>query len=102
MNKQKVLGALSLCRRAGKLAIGADAVDDALSKGAMLCVAASDAAERTVRNTDAEERGAELLRLELTMSELEAGTGRKFAVAAVTDENMAKLVITSAREGGCL
>ena len=46
----KLLSALSLCRKAGRLKMGGDVVREEIMKGgARLVLLASDAAERTVR-----------------------------------------------------
>lgn len=48
MDENRFLSALGLCRRAGKLTIGADAVCDAVRRGRTeLVILASDAAENT-------------------------------------------------------
>ncbi len=88
-----VLSALSLCRKAGALKMGADAAEEALREGAPLAVYASDAAERTVRRLAlARGRGAEALPLGRTMDEIQRALGRRFAVAAVADAGLATLV----------
>ena len=95
----KLLGAVGICRRAGKLAIGFDATVKAAEKGAPLIIAASDAAERTVRNAAREcKEGTELVTLPRTMNEIEQAVGRKFAVAAVCDENFARLIQLNIKE----
>lgn len=93
MGNDKLLAALGLCRRAGKLAIGFDAAVAAVEKGAPLAVAASDAAERTRRNmARCCEGRTPLVELKRTQQEIEAAVGRRFAVAAVCDRQFARLI----------
>ncbi len=95
----RLLGAVSICRRAGKLAIGFDAARKALEGGAPLAVAASDAAERTLRGIKrACGAHAALVQLPRTQDEIERITGRRFAVAAVCDDNFARLIQLNIKE----
>lgn len=99
MTRDKLLGAVSMCRGAGKLAIGFDAALKAASKGAPLLLAASDAAERTVNNARAAcGPQTEFAPIGRTQAEIEQATGRKFAVAAVCDESFARLIKQKIRE----
>ena len=89
----RLLSAVALCRRAGKLAIGFDATRKALN------LAASDAAARTVQNVQrACGAHTEILRLPRTQAQIEQATGRKFAVAAVCDPNLARLIQQNIKE----
>lgn len=95
----RLLSAVALCRRAGKLAIGFDATRKALNQGAVLVLAASDAAARTVQNVQrACGAHTEILRLPRTQAQIEQATGRKFAVAAVCDPNLARLIQQNIKE----
>ncbi len=93
MNSDRLLSAVSMARGAGKLKIGYDATADAVIKGAPLVIIASDASERT---RTAVERFCEdmttLVELSRTQEEIENSVGRRFAVAAVCDENFAALI----------
>ena len=64
-DNRKLIGALAIARKAGKLKHGADAAIEALEKGAPLAVVTSDCSERTLRHTKAACKG-ELLQLPLT------------------------------------
>lgn len=85
--------ALSLCRKAGKLTMGFDAVEDAAVRGkAWLVLTASDASPKTV----ARMKGSigdlvDVLPMPLSQDRLAAVTHRPVAVYAVTDRNLAKL-----------
>ena len=94
MNEDRLLGSVSMCRGAGKLKIGFDAVMEALLAGAPLVLIASDASQRTRGSISsaAIAAGARVLELERTQEQILNTVGRGFAVAAVTDENLAKLV----------
>lgn len=93
MQRDKLLGALGLCRRAGKLAMGAEQVLETAARGrAQLVLLAADASERTVRRM---QQGCEGLcpvqGTRLAQAELAALLGRPVAVLAVTEPNLAAL-----------
>lgn len=106
MQKDKLLGALGLCRRAGKLAQGFDRVlETALRGRAYLVLLASDASERTARKVQEGCEGLCPVRTApLTQAELAGLFRRPAAVLAVTDENLARLcegcLAASAEKGG--
>lgn len=89
---ESTLFALSLCRKAGALRIGYDASVEAAAKGAFLVVVASDAADRTKKNIFASCGESRCIVLDETAQQIEQALGRRFAVAAVCDENLAQLV----------
>ena len=71
--KEALFQAVSLCRKAGALTMGFDAVEEAVVKGkAWLVMTASDASAKTVQR-------------------LNYAVGDMVAVYAVTDRNLAKL-----------
>lgn len=85
--------ALSLCRKAGKLVMGFDAVEDAAVKGmAWLVLTAADASPKTVQRM-ARNVGdlVDVLPTPLTMDRLAPLGRRPVAVFAVTDRNLARL-----------
>ncbi|MBR4798268.1 MAG: hypothetical protein IK029_00110 [Oscillospiraceae bacterium] len=93
MNKEKLLSAISMARGAGKLKIGFDAAKSAAAAGAPIVLIASDISDRT---RQAVERfcgdGCEIVRTELTQDDISDKFGWRFGVAAVTDNNFAKLI----------
>lgn len=92
-NNDKLLSALGMCRRAGKLKIGFDAAAAAADKNAPMVVVASDIAERTRKNIELKCVGlTKLVEIGRTQQEIENVVGRKFVVAAVCDENFARLI----------
>lgn len=99
MDNDRVLGAVSLCRRAGKLALGFDNAVNAIQRGTWLVLLAQDASERTARNIRAMcGEATPVVALGRTQEQIEMATGRKFAVAAVCDENFARLISQKIRE----
>lgn len=99
----KLMSAIGLCRKAGALVIGADAASEAAAaKKARMMLLACDAAERTVGNAQdaAANGGISVIRLPYTIEQLASGLGRGFAVAAVTDGGLAKLIEKSQQCGG--
>ena len=85
--------ALGLCRKAGKLVMGFDAVEDAAVKGtAWLVLTAADASPKTVQRM-ARNVGdlVDVLPTPLTMDRLAPLGRRPVAVFAVTDRNLARL-----------
>lgn len=93
MQKDKLLGALGLCRRAGRLAMGAEQVLETAARGrAQLVLLASDASERTVRRIREGCGGlCPVQSIRLAQADLAALVRRPAAVLAVTDPNLANL-----------
>ncbi|MFA5006948.1 MAG: ribosomal L7Ae/L30e/S12e/Gadd45 family protein [Candidatus Izemoplasmatales bacterium] len=95
MNKAKILGALGLARRAGKLLLGEDQVLDALKKGAVdFVLLACDAGPNTTkRTTDKTSFHRVPLATVLNGEEMAAATGRKILkVAGISDRGFAALI----------
>lgn len=91
--RQALFQAVSLCRKAGQLTMGFDAVEEAVVKGkAWLVLTASDASPKTVqRMKNAVGDLVDVLPMPLTQDQLSAVCHRAVAVYAVTDRNLAKL-----------
>ena len=96
--------ALSLCRKAGALTMGFDAVEDAAVRGkAWLVLAASDASEKTVqRMRYAVGDLVDVLSMPLTQARLAEISRRPVAVYAVTDRNLAKLCFDRLADCGAI
>ncbi len=88
-----MLGALGLCRKAGKLVMGFDAVAESVMKGkAVLVLTAQDLSPRTARKTREFCEGIlHVQSMPLTQEQLCAVTHKPVGVYAVTDENLARL-----------
>ena len=84
------LNLLGLCRRAGKLSAGHDAVKISLrKKNAKLVIIAADASDRLRDEIERLADGVPVLSVSETIDELSLLTGRKAAVMTVDDENFA-------------
>ena len=88
-DQNPMLGALGLCRKAGKLVMGFDAVAESVMKGkAVLVLTAQDVSPRTARKTREFCEG--ILDVQ-SMPLTQAVTHKPVGVYAVTDENLARL-----------
>ncbi|MEA5049869.1 MAG: 50S ribosomal protein L7ae [Oscillospiraceae bacterium] len=95
MENDRLLAALGLCRKAGKLKMGFDAAAGAAGRGAPLVVTASDIADRTKRNiTRVCGETVKILPIDRTSGQIEQAVGKRFVVAAVDDANLAQLILT--------
>lgn len=86
-------GALSMCRKAGKLVMGYDPVIEAVMAGKTDCVyLASDISPKTAQRLRfAVEDMAEVLPLPLTQDDMADVTRKRVAVYAVIDTNLGRL-----------
>ena len=93
MHKDKLYSALSLCRRAGKLAMGFDPVADNVGRGrAWLVLLAADLSPKTKKRVEAYcEDLVPVHTMPLTQAELAPITRKPVGVYAVLDENLAIL-----------
>lgn len=90
---EKTLSYFGLCRRAGKLALGHDAVAEAVRTGrAKLCLLTQDASPRHKRELEAARNAVAIRLLPVTSQELSFSIGKKVCVLAVTDEGFAKTI----------
>ena len=90
--EDKLLSLLGLARRAGKLALGADAAEEALCGGkAALAVLAADISPRTeeAARRAAARYGVPVCKLRWTMDRLGAAVGKRAGVIAVKDAGFA-------------
>jgi len=103
---QKLLNAISMCRRAGKLAVGYDAVIKLLdANSAQLVLFASDFSattrEKIISRT--KQKKAKLRILPLTMDDIWFGMGKRSGILATGDINFAAMIAKAAdnaSEGG--
>jgi ribosomal protein L30E len=84
---------LSLCKKAGKLVMGFDAVSRELHKGYLL-ILAGDLSPRTVENirVRADQNRLPVKKLDRTMDELWAVLGRRTGVLLVTDQGLGRKI----------
>ncbi len=92
MNKHKLLGLLGLCRRAGRLVTGFDAVIALCEEPSVLLMVAQDASPRTVKELRFHVKQQPLYTAPLTKEEIAAALGlqKPVAVMATADEGFAK------------
>lgn len=96
----RLLSFLGICRRAGSVAIGHDAVKDAIrSSKAKLVLMASDASPRLEKEFSNLGSSVEIIRLDRSMDDICKYIGKRAGVLAVTDGNMASAVIKKYEEG---
>lgn len=98
MRDKKYLSMLGMARRAGKLSMGHDMVDNAIkSKKATLVVFASDASERLFNEfqvtIDRYYKDLTCIRIAETICELHSALGYKAGVITVDDSNFSKRII---------
>lgn len=87
---------LGLCRKAGALIIGFDAVAEVLKKGkAAGVLTASDVSDKTLKEIKfhAERYKVQVLPLPAVMDELKSVTGKRAGILAITDEGLFSLFI---------
>ncbi len=87
MTTNKLVGLLGMCRRAGRLTVGYDAVAALCREAGVLLMLASDASPRTVRQLTFQAGDTPIYRLPLTRDEAAhaVGSHKPIAVLAVTD-----------------
>ncbi len=93
----KAIGMISLCRKAGKLKTGFDAVKEAIEKDeARLVIYAADLSEKSRKSIDwyAEQAYSPppCRQTSLTMEELSAVCGKRTGILAITDPGFAQAV----------
>ena len=92
---EKLLSFLGICRRAGKMTIGCDAVKGSMIKGeAVLVLFASDISKKTEKDVMyiIEECEIKLIRLKSTKDELADALGKYTAVISINDGGFAKKI----------
>ncbi|MBQ2085819.1 MAG: hypothetical protein II464_06095 [Oscillospiraceae bacterium] len=93
MKNEKLLSAISMARGAGKLKIGFDAAKSAVAAGAPVVLLASDISERTRQSVERFcQDSCRIIYTELTQDDICEKFGWRFGVAAITDNNFAKLI----------
>lgn len=101
MEPGKLAGTLTLCRRAGRLAVGYDQVKESVQKkNACLILLAQDISPRTAERVRALAPGQQPPTRELpfSMDELEQLLGKRIGVAAVTDAGFAGSLLKKLEE----
>ena len=96
MTVNKLSGLLGMCRRAGRLTVGFDAVAALCRQPQVLLMIASDASERTVRQITFQAGDTPIYRLPLTRDETAhaVGSHKPVAVLATTDRGFIRAIST--------
>ncbi len=92
-SQQKMISLLTICRKAGKLLTGFDAVkEQVMSKKVSAVLVTSDASPKTVKEIGFFCGKAEIpvISIEAETSDMHYAIGRKTAVMGVTDEGFSK------------
>ena len=92
----KLLNFLGLCRRAGKLTTGYDAVEETVSKGeSQLVIIARDTSPNTEKKLlkTCKSHSVKLIKLNRSKDEISSAIGRFAAVASVTDKGFAQNIL---------
>ena len=98
---EKLLPLLGIARKAGRLSLGADPAQEAMSKGkTSLLFLASDLSERSRRNImeKAEQYGVTVITLDASKDALGAGVGKMTGIIAVNDKGFAEKMKTLCAE----
>ena len=103
-NKEKLLNLLGLAKKAGRIALGHDAVLEAVKKKkAALILLAADASARLEQEMEREcafaHLAAEIVRTEVTMEDIGRALPRKAGVISVNDPSFAQAMKTIIEEG---
>ena len=83
----KLIGMLGMCRRAGRLTVGFDAVVALCGKSEVLLMVAADASQRTVRQLRFKAGDIPVYRLPLTRDETAHAVGSPKPVAVLATED---------------
>jgi ribosomal protein L7Ae-like RNA K-turn-binding protein len=92
---KKVLGALSMARKAGKLTLGFDAVKDTLvAAKARLVIITADVSPKTEKEVRffCTRSGTDVIKTACGMEDIREMLGKKSGVLSVTDDGLAGLV----------
>lgn len=98
--KARTLSQLGLCRKAGKLVCGFDAVAEAAKKHeAQVVLVSNDLSPKSKKEVEfiMNKENIEVLPVDATMDEIKAKTGKRAGILAVTEKNLAESVRTAIR-----
>ena len=101
--KDKLLPLLGICRKAGKLIHGFDAVSDAVkNKTAKLVLVSCDTSPKTKKEIEfiSSKINIKVITVPITMSDIEHKTGKRAGVLAILDDGLAKAVNEAAVRAG--
>ncbi len=106
MKNNKVVSLLSLCRKAGRITTGFDAVIECIQDAkARLVLLAGDLSDKTRSEVQylagKSQYTGEILQIQETMDELSAVLGKRTGVLAITDAGLARAIRSElSKQGG--
>ena len=95
MEHDKLLSMLGICRKAGRLILGADAVAESINKGdAYIVLLTHDLSRRSEKKIAAAavHKSIKVLKIPLSMDDIGALIGKASGIIAVTDKGLADAV----------
>jgi len=101
--KDKLLSLLGICRKAGKLVHGFDAVCGAVKlKTARLVLISGDISPKTKKEIEfiSSKTNIKAITVAITMDDIEQKTGKRAGVLAILDDGLAKAVNEAAVRAG--
>ena len=94
MDKQ--LSLMGIARRAGKLAVGHDAVFDSVRKGrAAAVIITNDASSRHLKELEAAGFEGKIIKLDASMDDAAAATGKRSCIFSLEDEGFTNAIAKS-------
>ncbi len=90
--KDKLIGLVTICRKAGRMVMGFDPVKEALAGGkAKIILIAADISPRTEKEVNfyAAKADVQVIKTECTQDEFHYGIGKKVGVIAICDDGFA-------------
>ena len=100
-NNSRLLSALGLCKKAGKLTVGFDVVGEAIRRGnAVILVLTQDVSLKSAARITAiaDEHKVRHLTIEAAMDDIERLLGKRAGILAVTDHGLAQVVARQVEE----
>ena len=96
----RILSTLGICRKAGKLVMGFDAVREATAAGQVyLIVLAGDLSEKSGKEISfqAAKKGTAILEVPFTMDDIKTRLGKRSGILGITDSGLAGTVQRTAQ-----
>ncbi len=94
-------GLLTVCRKAGQLALGFDPMKEALAEGkAQAVLVASDISPKTEKEVRffSDKRGVPVRKTEMTLDDIYSALGKKAGIVTILGEGFAKKALSLCRE----
>jgi len=94
-------GLLTVCRKAGQMALGFDPMKEALESGkARAVLTASDISAKTEKEVRffSDKRGVPVVKTEMTIDDIYSALGKKAGIVTILGEGFAKKALSLCRE----